>query len=85
MKNAKHIRDLDGFRGHAALYQMDPPHDGSEFVIASAINNEFGMETYLFPSNAQGEIVSFSEMEGSMRGTTEHSDALESAGYKVTQ
>ena len=33
------IKDnLPYFHGHAALYRMSPPHEGNEFVIASAAN-----------------------------------------------
>jgi len=79
------IKDnLPDFNGYAALYQMTPAHDGHEFVVASAANVPFsGPETYLFPAAADGEIKSFSELDGSYRGGLDHAQALSNAGYTI--
>lgn len=76
--------NLPNFNGHAALYRMKPPHDGREFVIASAANVMFtGPETYLFPADADGEVVDWAEMDGSYRGGLSHAKAFAGVGYSV--
>ena len=79
------IKDnLPDFQGHAALYRMNPPHEGNEFVIASAINALYtGPETHLFPADADGQVIDWMEMEGSYRGGLSHARALEGAGYSI--
>ena len=76
--------NLQNFTGHAALYRMEPPLDGREFVIASATNAMFtGPETYLFPADADGRVIDWSEIEGSYRGGLSHAIALGRAGYSI--
>ncbi len=79
------IKDnLPDFQGHAALYRMNPPHEGNEFVIASAANALYsGPETYLFPADADGRVIGWSELEGSYRGGLSHARALGRAGYSI--
>ena len=95
------IKDkLEGFRGHAALYRLTPPikdYEWSseevrkeyEYVIASAVTTMQiggdGPETYLFPATAEGEIVNFGELTGSMKGTLSHAEALLNAGYSLAK
>lgn len=84
------IKDkLEGFRGHAALYRLTPPIKDYEYVIASAVTTmQFGgdgPETYLFPATAEGEIVNFGELPGSMKGTLSHAEALLNAGYSLAK
>lgn len=91
MKTAKLIKDrLDGFTGHAALYELEPPiTDGEKThkrVIVSAVNAMFsGPETYIFPAYEDKEEISdWSELEGSYRGGKDHVQALQNAGYEVS-
>jgi hypothetical protein len=42
-----------------------------------------GPETYVFPATADGEVLSWGELEGSYRGGTDHERALRGAGYEV--
>ena len=79
------IKDnLPYFHGHAALYRMSPPHEGNEFVIASAANALYtGPETYLFPADADGLVISWNEIEGSYRGGLSHAIAMGRAGYRI--
>jgi len=42
-----------------------------------------GPETYIFPANGNGKVLSFLELEGSYRGGLNHFKALEGAGYVV--
>ena len=72
-------------RGAASLYRMDPPYEGHEYVIASSIDNMWGFETYLFPSNAAGEVTDWLEMEGSQRGTDDHDEIFEGIGYTIVR
>ena len=77
---------LPDYRGDAALYRLDPPLDGVSLVVVSAVNDPdwFGIhETFIFPADAEGEIVDFAELHGSTRGTTSHAEALENAGYTI--
>ena len=72
-------------RGAASLYRMDPPYEGQEYVIASSIDNMWGFETYLFPSNPSGEVTDWLEMEGSQRGTDSHYEIFSGIGYTIVR
>lgn len=91
--------DLPNFRGDAALYRLsetqyvkvwdwltNKEEDGAayEYVVVSAVN-AFGMgnETYIFPSDDTGKVISWGELEGSYRGGTDHHKALRDAGWEV--
>lgn len=75
--------------GEMRLYRVDPPMDDdrggtTEYVVVSATIAMFsGPETYLFPADADGEITSWGELEGSFRGALDHEAALQNAGYEV--
>lgn len=71
------------YRGHAALYRMEPPHEGHELVIVSAVNTDTAYETYLFPGDASGKITDYAELSGSIKGTTDHAKALAEASYEI--
>ena len=95
MKTAQLIKDnLPNFQGHAALYKVNPPirEEGwgeedavqlHHYVIASAVDSMFGVETYLFPADGDGEITSWGELEGSMKGVVSHSAVFDNIGYDV--
>lgn len=85
---AKMIRQLDGWTGDAALYELSKPitdRDGlkHKFVIASATLVLGSPETYLFPANAEGKCLDFGELTGSYRGGLSHTKALLGAGFAV--
>ncbi len=97
-QTAAFIRNLDNFTGDARLYKLDPPmsYEGwddetdknatttTEWVVVSATVAPYsGAETYIFPSNAEGEITSWGELDGSFRGALDHAEALANADYKV--
>jgi hypothetical protein len=94
-RTAKFIRDLDDFRGHAALYKLSTPliHEGYDdvqtnhsYVVVSSAHVPFsGPETYIFGANKHGEVVNWSELEGSRRGVYSHADVLRKAGYEVVE
>ena len=79
--------DLQRFSGDARLYRMSPPiydeyqDQEFEYVVVSAVDNSYAHETYIFGANALGEIVSWLELEGSEKNTTEHAKVLGNAGY----
>ncbi|WP_454113529.1 hypothetical protein [Microbacterium maritypicum] len=86
IKIATFVRDVseqNGATGEQRLYRLDPPMDGVEFVITSAVNHSWAHETYLFPADEDGAIVDWGELEGSYRGDTDHERALRGAGYEV--
>ena len=91
---AMKVRDLDDFTGSAALYRLSEPlvdldwddaeRGRYEYVVVSATVVPYSApETYIFPSNEDGEVVSWSELNGSFRGGLDHAKALRGAGYEV--
>jgi hypothetical protein len=84
VKTATFVKNLTGWDGDARLYKCEPPLDGHDHVIVSAVVALFsGPETYIFPSNAQGEPKDYGELTGSFRGALDHAEALRGAGYEV--
>lgn len=99
MKTATFIRTLSGFTGTAELYKLDPPmvetrYDSRygtkieasyEYVVVSAAFIPFsGPETYIFPANEHGDITSWLERDGSFKGDTDIPQALQNAGYEIS-
>lgn len=85
---AKYIKTLEGFNGVAKLYELSHPayyNNGEEtnYVIVSAVSNAWAHETYIFPADKNGNVLSWGELEGSERGTTSHEYVLANAGYEV--
>lgn len=93
------IKNLTGFRDDARLYQVTPPikytnyndageeetHETSHVVVSGANVPITGPETYIFPSNEEGEIISWMELSGSFRGPINHAKALRCAGYETNE
>jgi hypothetical protein len=80
------------------LYKLDPPMEyerysdetekyeklTTEYVIVSAVMATFnGPETYIFPADANGNIITWGELDGSFTGALDHEQALRNAGYIV--
>ena len=96
-KTAQFVRQLDGLMGDAALYLLNPPLKGWEWeddedskaesyeyvVVSAAVAPFSGPETYLFPSNAEGEVTDWGELPGSHKGRLSHAAALKRAGYRI--
>ena len=53
------------------LYRFDPPLEGHEHVVVSAVDSCWAHETYLFGADAEGAVRDFLELHGSQRGTTD--------------
>jgi hypothetical protein len=83
MKSATKIKDLSGFTGEAALYKLSEPLDTYDYVVVSTASVWGAIETYIFGSNEKGEVLSWSELDGSERGIYDHEKALENAGYCI--
>ena len=84
---AEFVRDLENFTGSAKLWKLSSTYrvtDYTEevtafadFVITSATNVPFsGPETYVFPASPEGEVLSWSELEGSFQGSRDHEKAI---------
>ena len=93
MKTATFIMKMEGWNGDARLYKVSPSveygwdddKDTTKFIIVSAVVAAFsGPETYIFPASKTGEIISWTEINGSQRGILDHEKALKDAGYKIT-
>ena len=91
IRTATFVADVsDQFAGDAAVYRVEPPMDTDteptgHVVVSSAFVMLSGPETYIFPSDEHGNVSSWLELEGSTRGNISHEDALENAGYRVTE
>lgn len=92
-KTATFIKDVK-MRGDAALYLLSEPIEGVDmesyvtswdWVVVSAVDDSMlgRSETLIFPSDSEGEIEDWQELEGSYRDGMDHNVALEGAGYKV--
>lgn len=85
--------DLPEFVGHASLYGVLPgvayDADGvkhtTNYVIVSAVHDHLINETFIFPADESGSVIDWGELDGSLRGTTSHREALEDAGYKLVE
>lgn len=83
---ATHVRDLGVSRSGAkqALYKLDTPYkyddeSGAEcdHVVVSAVFAMYsGPETYIFPADETGEVISWGELPGSYRGGLDHARAI---------
>lgn len=94
MNTATKIRNLTDWRGDVALYRTEPPLDGNEYVVVSAVDTSLRfaqpgtppsmqIETYIFAADADGIVAEYGELSGSMRGTLDHAEALGNAGYEI--
>ena len=86
MKTATLVKDnIEGFRGHAALYKLSQPLEGYEYVICSTDYAMFGLETFIFGATKQGYVRDWGALEvyGTKRGTEDHRELLNDAGYEL--
>ena len=97
-KTAKQLARMEGWRGDAYVYEVDPPmsyteeYDGpvltTPYVIVSAsVVSITGPETYIFPAKKTGdvfEVADWGELDGSFRGGLDRAEALANAGYVVS-
>lgn len=75
--------------GPKAVYQLSEPivYDDdcppTPFVFVSAATVLGMPETYAFPCDEKGEVLSWSELDGSQKGTASHAQVLADMGYKL--
>ena len=68
-------------RAIQALYRLSPPlDDGTEYVVVSGCVVMGEPEVYVFKSTETADITSWSEIDGSQRGTLDHEVALHDLG-----
>ena len=80
MKTATFVKCLSVLSGDARLYALS----GGGYVVVSAVDADFsGPETYIFASDEKGNVLDWTELDGSFRGEFNHKMALENAGYEV--
>ena len=83
-KKAFFIKESFEFTGTAKIYRMEPPHEGHEFVVASAAHVPFsGCETFLFPCDKDGSVLDWCELDGSERDIYDCEAAIRNAGYDI--
>ena len=70
------------FVGYAALYRVCPPVKGHDFIVISSTDKMGGEEVLAFPSNAEGSILAWSEIEG-IAGSLDHRELIERMGYNT--
>ncbi len=82
------VRQLDGWNGDARLYKLSAPVQPyadvgpTDHVIVSASDVPFsGPETFIFPADAEGNVINWGEMPGSFRGSLDHAEAIRQAGW----
>jgi hypothetical protein len=93
---AKFVKNVTKhFLGTAILYEFEPPieYDGSwddkpillpaKYVVVSAVCTYSGPETFIFPSDENGKVLSWTELEGSIVGELNIEKALSNAGYEI--
>ncbi|MEA5159989.1 hypothetical protein U5903_04295 [Cereibacter johrii] len=88
MIEAKCIECIDGMRGDARLYGLSEPviyqdEKITSFVVISAVDVLDSSETYIFPADERGNVLSYSEMEGSFQGSKDHARAIMDAGWRL--
>lgn len=94
---ATFVKDVsENFTGSAKLWKLSYPvnygwgndeEDGGKktnYIVTSAAVVMFsGAETYIFPSDEIGNVIDWGEMNGSFRGSLDHEQAIENAGWVV--
>jgi hypothetical protein len=90
-QTATKLKTLTGMRGDAAVYRLDPPHFGTEYVVVSAVDlNFFGSfgndgrtsETMIFAcADAEGEDINYGDL--ALIPYKSHADALAELDYVI--
>lgn len=89
------VRKLDGWRGEATLYQLDPPYKTfhykdrtfSHVVIMEHITKKdpnHTRETFFIPSDETGEQRGWFQMDHCLEGH-DTAASLRSAGYRIVE
>jgi hypothetical protein len=62
----EHVRELDGFRGNAALFRY-----GQRYFVISSVSAYSGPETLVFRSNCKGVVTDWTDIAGGRRMSRE--------------
>ena len=79
---ATFVKDLTGWQSSAKLWELSREvEDGycevtTRFIITSKVIAYSGPETYIFPSDPEGDPLSMLEMPGSMKGVVSHEESI---------
>lgn len=87
---ATFVKNMDGGFSDAKLFSVEPhavydDYKTASHVVVSKVNSAWAHETYIFPSDERGNVVSWGELYGSARGEHSHESVLRDAGYKVAK
>lgn len=66
------------------LWKLDPPFNGNEFVITSAVITSSEPETLIFAADKSGKVTDWFELSGSIRGSLDHLTCISNLGYAIT-
>ena len=71
--------------GYDYDYDKEKDTQLTNFILVSGTYAMFsGEETYIFPADKDGNVLDWGELDGSFRGSIDHEQALENAGYELT-
>ncbi len=93
---ATFVKNLEGFTGEAALYELDEEIGYQEdydkpgkfeghtkyIVVSATMAMCSGPETYVFPASEDGEVLDYGELRGSYRGGLDIDEAI--SGFCAT-
>lgn len=88
-KTATFVKDVSHkFAGTAHLYRVEPSGQSEgveyDYVVSSGVHVTFeGAETYLFPADAEGNVLDWMELPGSFKGDIDPEAAVRNAGYEI--
>jgi hypothetical protein len=89
---ATFVKKADGFKEHAELFRLERQKTENgvrfQFIVVSIVNMAFDTlrpETYIFPANSYGDVLSWGELKGSFQGAMDISKALRDGGYEVVE
>ena len=90
---ATFIKRAQGMRGHAEVYDVDPPIKGYDWgedeapeysTVVVSSGSTYTLECYIFGWDKENDCVaSWSELEGSRKGAVMPSELLCELGYTI--
>jgi hypothetical protein len=54
-----------------------------DIVVSATSTPNHGEQTYIFPADKKGTVLSWTQHEGSLKGVMDHDAALKNAGYEA--
>ena len=68
------------------LWEVMPRIGGNKYVVTSVSNlNRLGVETYMFGADEQGNIIDWSELQGSYSGGQDHHKCFKNIEYSTDE